>query len=147
MDPTESTLLFNETEPRTLMKRQVAVTGNTFQTVSFVESGIFVLCIFECPEWTVWVFYITKALWLQLHGAHFMWYVNKQFTVFHGVWHSSPSNKLGLFLCPGLSWFKWDSLVCVMWQEGCAETCFVCVCVCVCVSPQLSWIMIAELNF
>ena len=46
MDPTESTLLFNETEPRTLMKRQVAVTGNTFQTVSFVESGIFGLCIF-----------------------------------------------------------------------------------------------------
>lgn len=53
MDPTESTLLFNETEPRTLMKRQVAVTGNTFPTVSFVESGIFVLCVFSCPEQAV----------------------------------------------------------------------------------------------
>lgn len=50
MDPTESTLLFNETEPRILMKRQVAVTGNTSQTASFVESGIFVPCIVWCPE-------------------------------------------------------------------------------------------------
>lgn len=50
MDPTESTLLFNETEPRLQMERQVAVTGSAFQTVSFVELGIFILFIFECPE-------------------------------------------------------------------------------------------------
>ena len=53
MDPTESTLLFNETEPRTLMKRQVAATGNTSQTESFVESGIFVLCVFGRPAGAV----------------------------------------------------------------------------------------------
>lgn len=46
MDPIESTLLFNETEPRILMQRQVAVTGSTLQTAPFVESGLFVLC--EC---------------------------------------------------------------------------------------------------
>lgn len=46
MDPTESTLLLNEIEPRVLMKRQVAVTGNTVQTVSSMKSGIFVLSIF-----------------------------------------------------------------------------------------------------
>lgn len=46
MDSTESTLLFNETEPRTQMERQVAVPGNTFQMASSVESGVFVLFIF-----------------------------------------------------------------------------------------------------
>lgn len=33
MGPTESTLLFNEIEPRILMKRQVTVSENMFQTV------------------------------------------------------------------------------------------------------------------
>lgn len=43
MDPTESTLLFNETEPRTLMKRQVAVTGNTFQCLLWSQAFLFFL--------------------------------------------------------------------------------------------------------
>lgn len=41
MDPTESTLLFNETEPRILMKRQVAVTGNTFQCLLWSQAFLF----------------------------------------------------------------------------------------------------------
>jgi hypothetical protein len=46
MDPTESTLVFNETEPRIQMERQVAVTGDEFQTTSFVDTDILVLFIF-----------------------------------------------------------------------------------------------------
>lgn len=45
MDPTESTLLFNETEPRILMKMQVAVSGYTFQAVFCgVRHFLFSLC-------------------------------------------------------------------------------------------------------
>lgn len=45
--------------------------------------------------------------------------------MFHDVPHSGPSRALGLFLCPGLTWCKWDSPASVIWLEGWAETPFV----------------------
>lgn len=77
------------------MKRQVAVTGNASQTVSFVEWGIFVLCIFWCPEGAVWFSCLTEAPASSRAGPTLCGVLISSFlplrSLFLGAWHPGPS--------------------------------------------------------
>lgn len=71
MDPTESTLLFNETEPRTLMKRQVAAEKTHFRRcLCGVRHFCSLYILMSRMNSLSFLYYYSP--WLQLRGAHLM---------------------------------------------------------------------------